>query len=532
MNRLFIRLAAVFTALCLLLSGCSLSELLSSFYGIPTAFEDMQYSRPDVSALTLSAQECTDLAQNQTDVETLWTKIGEFFGLYSDFYTQYLLCYIHYCMDITDIYWEEEYTYCEERTSQAEAARDRLMYALADCPLREKLEAEDYFGAGFFDDYDGDSIWTEEFQALMEQESELLSQYYEITSQTAELIPFSEEYYDQCGEPLERLYVQLVALRQQLALEAGYDSYPEFAYEYYFSRDYTAFDAAVYCDEIAQELVPLYRQLASSGFWSRGISESSEYETYSYVRKLARNMGGIVEEAFTLMAQGELYDIAYRDTKFNSSFEAYLYDYEQPFVFIAPDLTVNDQLTFAHEFGHFCNDYASYGTMAGIDGAEVFSQGMEYLSLIYTDASDELRQLKLADSLCVYVEQAAYNSFEQQVYGLTGEDLTEENVRLLFQQTGEAFGFDSWDFDSRSYVGVTHFFVQPMYVISYVVSNDAAFQLYQLELQSSGEGLKIYTESLDTEQGQFLAFLEEAGLESPFAEGRLQAVKETFREIL
>ena len=101
-----------------------------------------------------------------------------------------------------------------------------------------------------------------------------------------------------------------------------------------------------------------------------------------------------------------------------------------------------------------------------------------------------------------------------------------------FKKTCEGFGFDCWDFDSRSYVTVPHFFIQPIYVISYVVSNDTAFQLYQLEQRKQGSGLDIYLESLDTEQEHFLSFLEETGLDSPFLEGRIQTVRQTLEDAL
>ena len=38
-----------------------------------------------------------------------------------------------------------------------DAALDQLYYLLADSIHREALEGEDYFGEGFFDDYEGDS---------------------------------------------------------------------------------------------------------------------------------------------------------------------------------------------------------------------------------------------------------------------------------------------------------------------------------------------------------------------------------------
>ena len=37
---------------------------------------------------------------------------------------------------------------------------------------------------------------------------------------------------------------------------------------------------------------------------------------------------------------------------------------------------------------------------------------------------------------------------------------------------------------------------------------------------------------MTTEQEYFLAFLEEAGLDSPFAEGRIESVRQTLTQIL
>ena len=59
-------------------------------------------------------------------------------------------------------------------------------------------------------------------------------------------------------------------------------------------------------------------------------------------------------------------------------------------------------------------------------------------------------------------------------------------------------------------------------MISYCVSNDLALQVYALEQQTQGAGLEKYTDMLYNSAGStLLAFAEENGLESPFAEGRV-----------
>jgi oligoendopeptidase F len=193
-----------------------------------------------------------------------------------------------------------------------------------------------------------------------------------------------------------------------------------------------------------------------------------------------------------------------------------------------PGMSRYDWLTFAHEFGHFCNDYASYGSYAGTDVLEVFSQGMEYLSLCYGEPTDDLIRMKMADSLSVYVEQSAFAAFEQQMYALPAPELTVEGLYTLYDKIAQEYGFESVGYDPREFVTIPHFYTNPMYVISYVVSNDAAMQLYQLEQENPGAGLERFQENLDTQETYFLAFLDAAGLENPLAPGRMEKVRETF----
>ena len=102
----------------------------------------------------------------------------------------------------------------------------------------------------------------------------------------------------------------------------------------------------------------------------------------------------------------------------------------------------------------------------------------------------------------------------------------------LYTEVGDSYGFESLNYDPREFVTINHYYTNPLYIMSYVVSNDAAMELYQLEQETFGAGLACFEENLTTEEYYFLSFLESAGLESPFAEGRIQQVRKTFEEIL
>ncbi len=520
-------LMALLLTAALLLCGCR------SYFGLwqsgqPTAFQDMEYNRPDLTVYRESLQQTRELAAGE-DVQALMESVYIFYDIYYDFFTNYNLAQIHYFLNMTDTYWEKEYSWCMEKSAEVSAGMDQLMHELAACDLRPELESDEYFGKDYFDLYEGDSLWDETFTALMEQETALVDEYYDLSAQSAQVEYYSEEYFEGVGLKIEEIFCQLITLRQEIAAQAGYDSYPEFAYDFYYYRDYSPAEAQKYMDEISRELVPLYTGL-DPAMWEPAYQECSEAQVFAYVQDFANEVGGVAKDAFALMEDLELYDLTYSPNKYDASFEVYLVSYYSPFVFVNPQGTQSDQLTFTHEFGHFCNDYAVSGTGAGIDVAEVFSQGAEYLSLCYGEGKQDLTRMKLAESLCVFVEQSAYASFENQVYLL--EDPTVENVRALYEETNEAFGMGDMGRDYRDYTLIPHLFMSPMYVVSYVVSNDGAMQIYEKELAETGAGLALWENGLYTYEAGYLAFVKEQGLENPFAEGRVADLRKVFEEKL
>lgn len=536
MMKKFYRVIAVLLVAVLLLSGCSMVGLEDMFWKDReklrdvTKYSDMIYTRPDMDAYQKIVDDSCDLAKTSTDVEEVVDGILKVYDAYDAFYTNYHLANIRYNTNLTDNYWAEEYEYCSEQAAKVDAALDSLFYTLAESPCREELESEEYYGEGYFDQYEGESIYDETFVSLREQESALISRYYDLSSEALETEYYSEEYFTTYGSQMAEVFVELVKLRQEIAAYVGYDSYPAFAYDFYHNRNYTPAEAESYLTAVGSAMSELYRQVYIGGGCFDGYC--SERQTYRYVKNMAEKMGGDIAEAFRLLDTAELYDIGYSAHKYDSSFEVFLRSYGEPFIFMNSYEVQSDQLTLAHEFGHFCNDYVCGGSGAGQDVAEIHSQAMEYLSLCYGDASEELIRYKMADSLSVYVEQSAYALFEHQVYGLTGEELTVENVQALYESIGASFGLDSWGWDSRDYVVITHFFTQPLYVISYVVSNDVAFQIYEMEKETTGAGLETYRKCLESEDSVVQDFVETYGLESPLTEGRAERVAAELAQLL
>lgn len=557
MRKRKIRMAlALICVMGLLLSGCgdwtepdetapTISEAKAGTYrhqGVPD-FEDMTYTRPDMDQYAALVQLiCTKAAAEDSDidsgtpgvrayyVEDLTDSVLDLYDAYDSFYTMESLANIHYSLNLRDTVYQAEYDYCIEQESAVEQGLEDVYRALAASPLREDLESESYFGDGFFDSYDGDSFWTQELSDLTDQENQLITQCYAAMGDLADLNPYSDDYCAQGRNTLGPLLVELVKVRQELASYLGYDSYGDFAFDYYYGRDYSLSQAEDYLERIRQELTPLYRALNESDFWYTAYGNSNP-DCLAYLQSVTEAVGGKLRSAYTLMTTKHLYDITPSSYKYNGSFEIYLTSYSAPFIFLNPAENITDCLSLTHEFGHFASDYFSQGSSYTTDVAEIFSQGLEYLSLCYapedTPELDTLRRLKLADSLNTYVEQAAYAKFECELYAMDPEELTADSLNDLYNEICREYGFDSWNWQEGDWFTITHFFTSPYYIMSYVTSNDAAMQLYEMELSDRGAGLQTYTDYLSGGQPQFMAFVQEAGLQSPFDVIRLKQVRNT-----
>lgn len=528
-----IRLIALCVAAVFLLSGCFYTKIFDTLmeakeYGVsPSGIEGMPYTRPDVDILLLAGETVTKAAEADTDFDTLLDAVWTFEDLCIDYITNYNLSDILYSMDLTDTYWEEEYNFCMDNVPKVEQAQEQVYRALARSQHRDALEADDYFGAGFFEAYDGELLYDDHFLSLLEAEASLQAQYYDLCE---EADPADSSYYRVYAPKMAQLYVDMVALRQEIAAYAGYPSFAHYAYETYYGRDYTPEESEIYLEAMGEALVPVFYSLCAADDWGFSYGYCTESTTFSYVRRAATAMGGTVSDAFEQMDQYKLYDISYRPNKYEASFEIFLPSYSVPFIFVNPSLDIRDPLTFAHEFGHFANDYACSGSYCGIDVAEVHSQAFEYLSLCYGENTEELTNYKMVDSLSSYIQCAAHALFELEVYQLTGDDLTVENVLKIQESVGSRFAFDMLAWDSWDFVGITHFYTNPMYMISYVVSNDLAMQIYQRELEVPGDGLALYENILYANESRILTFAQEYGLDSPFTPGRPKALAMFFRE--
>ncbi len=514
-------------------------------------FGELEYVSPTIEPIQEGyASVQTMVEENASTAQEIVDAFEAVFEDHLFFDTMHSLAYIRYSLDLSDSYYDEEYNRCEELSPQLNQAQEKCYVAMSESPLRSELE-ELYFGEDFFLFYDENRIYSKDsVVALMQEESAVESEYLALQNDPTVLwkgvetsfdelmadpnLPYEDYlqvyrlYYTKYASQSAELFAKLIRIRKEIATELGYESYADFAYSYLYERDYTPAQVAEYCDEIADEFPSLLftAVMAQADLPSKKIADSLRL-----FEDTVESFGGVIKTAYEFMADYDLWDTSISSNKLPGSYMTYLNSYEMPFLYVSPNETLGDLTTLCHEFGHFVDGYVNCGGFSSIDCAEVFSQGLEFLALNRADLNPKERSTlirsKAADSVLVFLSQACYAEFETLAYDLPEEKLTAQGLNDLFTECSRKYGMSLLymgmeDLLAYGWVDIQHFFIAPHYVISYCVSNDAALQIYQREM-ASGDGLDLYYEMLCQPTDSTLPqLLEETGLVSPFAEGRIR----------
>lgn len=524
----------------------------------PVAFEDMEYTRPDAAALCKALGELEKLVKDGGSFDEVGAAFEAAYSDYSLFNTMDSLSYIRHTIDLNDEYYETENNWCEEQSPLIEQALEKCYIAMGQSDLRDRLE-EEYFTEDFFDFYDENQIYSNDrVVKLMQKDNDLQAQYMALQSdQTIEwngeevlyedivgdesldydsYLMAYQLYYNKYNPQVGEIFAEMIRTRNEIARELGYDTFADFAYSYYYDRDYTPEEAEDYLSDIAAELAPMYFYAV---YGAQSTTPCSTDEVLDLFEKTVYRFGGEFATSYEFMQAYDLMDITDSSSKMPGSYVTYLSSYQMPFLYVSPTGKLDDLLTCCHEFGHFVDGFVNCNGTSSIDCNEIFSQGLEFLSLSRAELGDDEREAltisKVADSLMTFVSQAAYAEFELRAYALPDDQLNTEGLNALFLECMEEFGQSYTgmeDIIAPGWIDIQHFLIAPYYVISYCVSNDAALQIFQLE-EENGTGLDTYRALMSTSSGNtILALLEENGMESPFEPGRVEELADFFEDYL
>ena len=321
-----------------------------------------------------------------------------------------------------------------------------------------------------------------------------------------------------------------IAVRDQMAKNAGLPSFVEYAFRMYRRFDYTPADCFAFHVAIEKTCVPLLRQVQERRRQTMKLETLRPWDTAvdplgrpplrpfttgdDLARKteriIARLDAGLATE-LAAMRESNLLDLDSRPAKAPGGYMSTLDERRVPFIFMNAAGTHGDLQTLLHEAGHaFHSNAARHDPLlayrsAPIEFCEVASMGMEliagpHLGEVYAppEHARAVRQ-HLEGLLSLFPWIAMIDAFQHWMYTHVGHSHAERNAfwMSLVRRFGGIVDFTSYEHPTETnWQRQRHLWNCPFYYVEYGIAQLGALQLWSNSLQDPRAALNAYQHAL------------------------------------
>jgi len=358
-------------------------------------------------------------------------------------------------------------------------------------------------------------------------------------------------------DAIDDLFDRMIALRQEIAREAGFPSYTEYAYRVRERFDYGVPEAEAFQDAIEKVVVPLARRLQAERLKALGVPSLRPWDLsvdplgrpplrpFADVEKLAEGSEAIFTDVdpelgsqFAYLRKNGLLDLANRKGKAPGGYQTTLEDDRLPFIFMNAVGVDGDVRTLLHEGGHAFHALASRGEPLSsyrespIEFCEVASMSMELLGaknlgLFYDEADSSRSYRQLLEGIVTILPWiATVDAFQHWIYahpGHTREERRKAWVGLLNRFGGSVDWSGFEDARANGWHRQLHIFLYPFYYIEYGIAQLGALQIWRRSLVDRAGAVADYRKALAIGGARPLPQLfEAAGAKFEFTEASLK----------
>jgi oligoendopeptidase F len=347
----------------------------------------------------------------------------------------------------------------------------------------------------------------------------------------------------------EEIFDSMLALRQKIARNAGFQNYRDYAFRKLCRFDYTADDCERFHEAVETEVMPMVRQLQAQRRGQLGINPLKPWDlsvdplnrpplhpfeqvdqmverTQRVFDRLDRELAG----GFHQMQQGHLLDLANRKGKAPGGYQSTLAEARMPFIFMNAVGIQRDVEALFHEAGHAFHALATREEdlhpyrNPPIEICEVASMSMELLGNELLDEfypspeARRARQAHLENIMTILAWIATVDAFQHWIYTHPGH--TPEQRKTAWLALMDRFGGDvDWSGydDAHAYLWhrQLHIFIHPFYYIEYGIAQLGALQVWANSRKDKEQALADYKRALQLGGSKPLPALFQAA-ECPF----------------
>ncbi|MFZ9881107.1 MAG: M3 family oligoendopeptidase [Phycisphaerales bacterium] len=331
-------------------------------------------------------------------------------------------------------------------------------------------------------------------------------------------------------DEIDAIYDQMLALRQQVARNAGFANFRDFQHRRFKRFDYTPDDCMRMHEAIEAHLVPIQRRLDTERTVELKVGRLRPWDLAVDVKgrkplrpfegaqqlvdgcsRMFHAMGGGLGEMFDTMRAGDCLDLESRAGKAPGGYQYQRQHSRTPFIFMNAAGMHRDLVTMVHEAGHAFHSILSKEDPlvdyrnAPTEFAEVASMSMELLTLPYhgefysAEECERALRERLEKFPTIMTWIATIDAFQHWIYTNPGHTRAQrtEAWRALVKRFGNDVAWEGLE-DARdaSWQRQLHLFGMPFYYIEYGIAETGAIQMWMNARRDQKRALADYRKGL------------------------------------
>jgi len=369
------------------------------------------------------------------------------------------------------------------------------------------------------------------------------------------------------ADKFDDIFDEQIKLRGQIAKNAGFDNYRDYAFRRMGRFDYTPDDCTQFHNAVAHDIVPLVRELQEHRRKQLGLDKLRPWdlsvdplnrpplrpftqvsEMVSRTQKIFDSLDGELAKGFKQMDDLKLLDLDNRKGKAPGGYQSTLAESRLPFIFMNAIGLQRDVETILHEAGHAFHALATreedlyFYRNAPIEFCEVASMSMELLGNEFIGEfykpleADRARRVHLEGIVGVFPWIATVDAFQHWIYTHPGH--TREERRKAWLALMDRFGGDvDWSGYESARANLwhrqLHIFLYPFYYIEYGIAQLGALQVWANSKRDKAKALNDYKKSLALGGSRPLPELfAAAGCDFEFSEKTIRPLANVLRQQL
>ena len=367
----------------------------------------------------------------------------------------------------------------------------------------------------------------------------------------AQLLPFLEstdratrerafrlraDAYMRQRDTFARLFEQLLELRQQIARNAGFDSYRDFVHREKNRFDYSVDDCLRFHDAVEEAIMPAVRRIHERRRKRMGLERLRPWDldvdpeglpslhpfdsADEFVARTARVLGHVDRDFrgyLLAMADAGLLDLENRKGKAPGGYSTSLHFRKMPLIFMNAVGIGGDVRTLLHESGHAFHSFEAsrlpliFQRGSGHEMAEVASMSMELLAAPFVDerhggyfSEEDARRWRaelLEGTLLFFPHCATVDAVQHWIYTEPlGHDADAREAKWLELRRRFESDIVDWSGLDRERIArwyqQPHFFGSPFYYIEYGIAQLGALQVWRNSRHDHAAAVRSYREAL------------------------------------